>query len=108
MKCLMVTIIPETAPDPVWLYLSIGAAVLGALAVILILLRQSKQTSLMGTQELLGLIGEARTELKPEGMVFVRGELWKAKALQPVAKGSKVEVLKVEDMVLEVTQAEKV
>jgi membrane-bound serine protease (ClpP class) len=94
--------IPSDYSNSGWLYLAIAAAIICGLILVYILIRQSKQTSLVGSNELVGMIGEVRTKLDPEGQVFVRGELWKAKAAEPIAKGEKVEVVKVQDMVLKV------
>lgn len=43
---------------------------------------------------LVGLVGEARDDLNPEGWVFVHGELWWARAEEPpIARGEAVEVV---------------
>ncbi|MCS7217161.1 MAG: nodulation protein NfeD [Candidatus Bipolaricaulota bacterium] len=43
---------------------------------------------------LVGLVGEARDDLNPEGWVFVHGELWWARAEEPpIARGEPVEVV---------------
>ena len=55
-----------------------------------------------GPQGLLGQIGEARTEIDPEGKVFVMGELWNAHAPARVRMGEHVVVRKVEGLELEV------
>ncbi len=47
-----------------------------------------------GAEELLGARGEAREELSPEGLVFVRGALWKAVASNgPIPVGGAVRVV---------------
>ena len=47
-----------------------------------------------GSEVLVGATGEAREELSPEGLVFVRGALWKAVASdEPIAVGSTVKVV---------------
>jgi membrane-bound serine protease (ClpP class) len=39
-------------------------------------------------------VGEAREDLSPEGLVFVRGALWKAKAERgPIPAGTPVQVV---------------
>lgn len=43
---------------------------------------------------LVGLVGEARDDLNPEGWVFVRGELWWAQAEDPpIARGERVAIV---------------
>jgi len=47
-----------------------------------------------GSEALLGAKGEAREELAPEGLVFVRGALWKAVAANgPIHQGTPVRVV---------------
>jgi membrane-bound serine protease (ClpP class) len=57
-----------------------------------------------GKRGMVGETGVARTPLKPEGSVFVHGEIWKAIADEPIEKGEKVVVREVEQMVLKVTK----
>lgn len=52
-----------------------------------------RRPAVTGTESLIGQLGEARTALEPEGMVFVRGELWQAESLVgPIEKGERVEI----------------
>jgi membrane-bound serine protease (ClpP class) len=88
-------------PFNYWLYLIIGVIIF-ALIITYILIRQKNKPNLVGNRELIGKIGEARTNLDYEGQVFVRGELWKAIASEPIAKGEKVEVISEEGLVLKV------
>jgi membrane-bound serine protease (ClpP class) len=47
-----------------------------------------------GREQLVGMWAEARTELAPEGMVYVRGELWSAIAQgAPIRQGERVKIL---------------
>lgn len=55
-----------------------------------------------GADALLGLIGEVRKDLAPEGKVFVYGELWNARADEPIRAGEKVRVISVENLKLKV------
>jgi len=48
-----------------------------------------------GKEGLVGEIGTASTPLKPEGKVFVSGEIWNAESNEDIPKGSKVEVVEV-------------
>ena len=57
-----------------------------------------------GKRGMVGEIGVARTDLKPEGSVFVQGEIWKAVSDEPIEKGEKVVVKGVEQMTLKVTK----
>ncbi|MFI4971468.1 MAG: nodulation protein NfeD [Candidatus Dormiibacterota bacterium] len=56
-----------------------------------------------GAESLVGSVGEAREELAPEGLVFVRGALWRAVAAPPtIHTGSPVRVVGREGLELEV------
>ncbi|MDH4203974.1 MAG: nodulation protein NfeD [Desulfobacteraceae bacterium] len=59
-----------------------------------------------GASGLLGEIGVVKEPILQEGKVFVHGELWKAISKDPIEKGAKVRVVKVENLVLEVEPIE--
>jgi membrane-bound serine protease (ClpP class) len=59
-----------------------------------------------GASGLLGEIGVVRDPILQEGKVFVHGELWKAISKNPIEKGTKVRVIRVENLVLEVEPLE--
>ncbi len=87
------------------LWTAIGVSVpLGAITVFLmtIALRARRNKVVTGEQGLIGAIGEARTDIDPEGKVFVLGELWNARARSRVPMGDHVVVRKVEGLELEV------
>ncbi len=87
------------------LWTAIGVSVpLGAITVFLmtIALRARRNKVVTGEQGMIGAIGEARTDIDPEGKVFVLGELWNAHATKRVPMGDHVVVRKVEGLELEV------
>ncbi|HET7909489.1 MAG TPA: nodulation protein NfeD [Nitrospira sp.] len=55
-----------------------------------------------GREEMIGLVGVAKTALAPAGQLAVRGELWEAVSEQPVSPGEQVEVTAVEGLRLRV------
>ncbi len=55
-----------------------------------------------GASGLLGEIGVVKKEISPDGKVFVHGELWNATATVQIEEGTKVKVVKVNNLVLEV------
>ena len=55
-----------------------------------------------GREEMVGLVGVARTALAPDGQLAVRGELWEAVSEQPVSAGDEVEVTAVDGLRLHV------
>jgi membrane-bound serine protease (ClpP class) len=60
-----------------------------------------------GSGGLLGEIGIVRKALTPEGKVFVHGELWNARARQSLEEKTKVRVVKVVNLTLEVEPADE-
>ncbi|HEX2053211.1 MAG TPA: nodulation protein NfeD [Actinomycetota bacterium] len=57
------------------------------------------------SQNVVGAIGQAVTDLAPEGVVQVVSESWTASSATPVAKGQKVRVLEVDGLRLKVEPA---
>ncbi|MDJ0912644.1 MAG: nodulation protein NfeD [Desulfobacterales bacterium] len=55
-----------------------------------------------GAQGLIGKVGIVKQPIAPEGKVMVHGELWKATAKDPIQADTKVRVVKIEGLVLEV------
>ncbi len=99
--------IPEMRVN-LWASLAISVP-LGLITIFLmtIALRARSHKIVTGEQGLLGAIGEARTEIDPEGKVFVMGELWNAHARSRVRMGEHVIVRKIEGLELEVEKAGK-
>lgn len=64
----------------------------------------SKPTT--GSSGLVGEIGVVKKALKPEGKVFIHGELWNARAKEPLDENVKVRVVKVVNLILEVESAD--
>lgn len=86
------------------------AATLGTLTAILVLIltkglaAQRQKPHPLTT--LVGLVGEAKDDLNPEGWVFVRGEYWWAKAEDPpISRGERVQVVAQEGRWLRVRRA---
>jgi membrane-bound serine protease (ClpP class) len=86
-----------------WTALAVSVP-LGAITVFLmsIALRARRNKVVTGTQGMIGSFGEARSDIDPEGKVFVQGELWNAHAPSRVELGEQVVVRKVEGLELEV------
>src|SRR5271166_6099250 len=86
-----------------WTALSVSIP-LGAITVFLmsIALKAWRNKVVTGKQGMIGSVGEARTDIDPEGKVFVQGELWNAHSSAPVQMGEHVVVRKIEGLELEV------
>jgi membrane-bound serine protease (ClpP class) len=103
---LIDTPIPEFRPSlkviiPVALALSLIFVFL-----IVIAIRAHMKRVYTGKEGLVGEIGVAKSDIKPEGKVFVHGETWNAEATENIPKGTKVKVLEVKDnLMLRVTKS---
>jgi membrane-bound serine protease (ClpP class) len=60
-----------------------------------------------GSMGLVGEIGVVKKALTPEGKVFVHGELWNARAKEPLDEDVKVRVVKVVNLILEVESVDE-
>jgi membrane-bound serine protease (ClpP class) len=81
-------------------------ALIGLVAVKIVQVRRAPVVT--GMSELVGQIGVVREALVPTGLVFVRGELWRAHSDAEVPAGATVKVERVNDeLVLEVAPAEE-
>lgn len=100
-------------PNPeLRLPLSLVLAVVLPFAVILIVMvrlafRARLAGVVTGKAGMIGLRGTAETEIAPEGRVFVRGELWRARSPIKIAVGENVLVKGIDGLTLEVDLAEK-
>ena len=86
-----------------WTALAVSVP-LGAITVFLmgIALRARRNKVVTGKQGMIGSVGEARTDIDPEGKVFVQGELWNAHAASRIPMGEPVVVRDMEGLELEV------
>jgi len=100
-------------PNPeMRLPLDLVLAVVIPFALILIVMvrlaLRARQTRVStGLAGMIGLKGQAETAIEPEGRVFVRGELWRARSQTKIAAGENVRVVGVEGLTLEVDLAER-
>ena len=60
-----------------------------------------------GSAGLVGEIGVVKKALTPDGKVFVHGELWNARSKNPIDTDSKVRIVKVVDLILEVESVDR-
>lgn len=60
-----------------------------------------------GSGGMVGEIGIVQKALTPEGKVFVHGELWNARAKEPLDEHAKVRVVKVVNLILEVESVDE-
>jgi membrane-bound serine protease (ClpP class) len=99
-------------PNPeLRLPLGLVLAVIVPFAVIVVFmlklaLRARRMKVTTGTAGMIGLRGRAQTRIAPEGTVFVRGELWRARSGMSIAAGEDVRVTDIDGLTLDV-EAEK-
>jgi membrane-bound serine protease (ClpP class) len=85
--------LPELRPSlTVVIPLAVGLSLIFIFLLFLVIRAHSRKAA-TGKEGLIGAIGQAQTDLSPEGKVFVHGELWNAEAGEPIAKGTKVKVV---------------
>jgi membrane-bound serine protease (ClpP class) len=103
MLTLVAAPVPEMRVTP-WVALAVSAA-FGGITVFLVRLavRARERKSLLGADAMVGCRAIAMEPLTPEGHVLVEGEIWRAVAPDPVAKGATVRVVSHEDSLLRVT-----
>lgn len=79
----------------------------GIIAIFLGVLANRARTSRVttGVQQLIGETGIARTEINPEGTVFVQGAYWQARSDRLIPAGKRVAVERVDNLVLFVKEA---
>jgi membrane-bound serine protease (ClpP class) len=71
-------------------------------------IRAQRRTPVTGQEGMVGVMGEALSDLRPEGQVRVHGEIWRAVAPdQTIKAGARVRVTGVKDLLLTVRAVEQ-
>jgi membrane-bound serine protease (ClpP class) len=71
-------------------------------AVITLALKAQLRKKMTGSEGMIGMTGEAVTDVEADGKVLVMGEFWEAWSDQPIVRGSKVKILEVKGLRLKV------
>lgn len=105
----MGSIILIDSSDP---YLQISRGVIAAtvffssgffLFALYFVMRTQRTTAVSGIEGMIGVEGQALTDIAPRGQVFVHGEYWQAVASEPIPAGSRIVVVGIRpQLVLEV------
>jgi membrane-bound serine protease (ClpP class) len=87
------------------IHLSTALSVALPLGVIMVVLLRlaiaaKRRKAVTGEAGMVDSVGVTKTDLEPLGKVLVHGELWDARARQPIAKGTRVRVREVEGLTL--------
>jgi membrane-bound serine protease (ClpP class) len=94
---------------PLWLVaLMFVGQIVFMLGGMTIAVRNRFSVPTVGRDSMIGELGEARTDLKPDGVVTVRGAPWRARTHRatPVSAGGSIRVVSVDRLVLEVEPGE--
>jgi membrane-bound serine protease (ClpP class) len=83
----------------------VGLSALLFIVTITLALRVHREKADTGMEGMLGLKGEARTDIQATGQVFLHGEYWSAWSDEPIEKGERIRVTAVEGLRLKVTKA---
>ncbi|MGI9862831.1 nodulation protein NfeD [Moorella naiadis] len=97
----------SSGPPALQLSLSLVGMTAFSLAVFVAFLlgavfKAQRRRVVTGQESLQGAIGVALTDLKPEGIIRVEGERWKAESLEPLEAGQKVVIISIEGLKLKV------
>jgi membrane-bound serine protease (ClpP class) len=90
---------------PLWLIVVAtlgGVLFFGFALTVALRSRERIRTAQVG---LVGLIGEVRSDLDPEGGVYVKGSMWRARSMDgPIPKGRRVRVRGIDGLILRVEE----
>jgi len=89
---------------PTWIALLVGIAGMGVVVFsgMPAMIRTRFATPTIGREWMIGEIGQATTEINPEGMVTIRGAQWRARTNRatPVLRGDSIRVVEIDGLVL--------
>lgn len=88
-------------PWPVALPIATAVAA-GTALVVHAGVKALRRTPATGAPSMVGLLGEAVTDIGPEGLVRIQGEIWRGRSPETVRQGQRVRVEAVEDLTVRV------
>jgi membrane-bound serine protease (ClpP class) len=92
---------PPLALSPWAIVAAVAGTLLFFVSVMTAALRVRLRRPITGEEAMVGAIGEAKTDIAPEGTVVTKGALWRARTMETgIAAGSKVRVKATEGLVL--------
>jgi membrane-bound serine protease (ClpP class) len=92
---------PALALSPWAIGLSVALTLLFFVSVMTAALRVRLRRPITGEEAMVGMVGEARTDIAPEGTVVTKGTLWRARTMETaIAAGEHVKVMATEGLVL--------
>jgi membrane-bound serine protease (ClpP class) len=92
---------PSLQVSPIAIIAAVALTLLFFISVMTAALRVRLRRPITGEEAIVGTIGEAKTDIAPEGTVVTKGTLWRARTMETgIAAGSKVKVMATEGLVL--------
>lgn len=92
---------PALALSPWAIVAAVAFTLLFFISVMTAALRVRLRRPITGEEAMVGAVGEAKTDIAPEGTVVTKGTLWRARTMETgIAAGSKVQVKATEGLVL--------
>ncbi len=92
---------PALALSPWAIVVAVGLTLLFFISVMTAALRVRLRRPITGEDAVIGTVGEAKTDIAPEGTVFTKGTLWRARTMETgIAAGSMVQIKATEGLVL--------
>jgi membrane-bound serine protease (ClpP class) len=95
----------DLAVDRSIIFTAVATVAAYSMAIGYLVLRTQKGKKTLGSEGLIGEIGEARTALNPTGRIFIHGEQWTAEGEGEIGAGERVQVVGVDGMRLKVRRA---
>jgi membrane-bound ClpP family serine protease len=83
-------LLPFSLALPIWLTVTATTGL-----VLWPVVRALGRPQAAGREAMIGIKGQALTDLNPEGLVCCLGEVWRASAEEPIVQGEQVQVLAV-------------
>jgi len=105
MFLLLALLLLFVLPSPWNVIGGLASGALGVVEVVYWQRRMRRAKVQTGVENLLGATGEVTEELAPTGNVRVLGELWQARSSSELPRGSRVRVVAVHGLTLEVVPA---
>jgi membrane protein implicated in regulation of membrane protease activity len=107
MFLLIALILLLALPSPWNVVFGVASAVVGVFEVAFWQRRMRRQKVHTGMENLVGSTGQATERLAPTGQVRVLGEIWQARSSSELPRGSRVRVVAVDGLTLEVESADE-
>ena len=106
MFLLLAPILFLVLPDPWDVIGGLASLAVGVLEIAYWQRRMGRQKVQTGSENLIGATGEVTEPLAPVGQIRVLGELWEARASSEVARGTRVRVVAMRGLMLDVEPAD--